>query len=86
MLTTPVIRAIRDHFPDADIAYMVAPTREDLVSANPYLNEVLTYQSSLPKQIYELVRRKFDMALVLQPTFRLVLIMFLAGHTFSCRV
>ena len=80
VLTTPVIRALRQHFRDAYIAYMVAPTREDLVSANPHLNEVLTYQASVPKLIYQIARRKFQMAVVLQPTFRLVL------HTFLARI
>ena len=80
VLTTPVIRALRQHFRDAYIAYMVAPTREDLVSANPYLNEVLTYQASVPKLIYQIARRKFQMVVVLQPTFRLVL------HTFLARI
>lgn len=80
VLTTPVIRALRQHFRDAHIAYMVAPTREDLVSANPYLNEVLTYQASVPQLIYQIARRKFQMAVVLQPTFRLVL------HTFLARI
>ena len=80
VLTTPVIRALRQHFQNAHIAYMVAPTREDLVSANPHLNEVITYQASVPKLIYQIARRKFQMAVVLQPTFRLVL------HTFFARI
>ena len=80
VLTTPVIRALRQHFQNAYIAYMVAPTREDLVAANPHLNEVLTYQPSVPKLIYQLARRKFQMAVVLQPTFRLVF------HTFLARI
>ena len=82
VLTTPVIRALRQHFRDAYIAYMVAPTREDLVSANPHLNEVLTYQASVPKLIYQITRRKFQMVVVLQPTFRLVLHAFLARIPF----
>ncbi len=80
VLTTPVIRALRQHFRDAYIAYMVAPTREDLVSANPHLNKVLTYQASVPKLIYQIARESFQMAVVLQPTFRLVL------HTFLARI
>ena len=82
VLTTPVIRALRQHFTEAYIAYMVAPTREDLVLANPHLNEVITYQSSVPKLVYQLIQRKFDMAVVLQPTFRLVLLTFLAKIPF----
>lgn len=80
VLTTPVIRALRQYFRDAYIAYMVAPMREDLVSANPHLNEVLTYQASVPKLLYQIAQRKFQMAVVLQPTFRLVL------HTFLARI
>lgn len=78
VLTTPVIRALRQHFREAYITYMVAPTREDLVSANPHLNAVIIYQSSVPKLVYQLIQRKFDMAVVLQPTFRLVFLTFLA--------
>lgn len=59
---------------------MVAPMREDFVSANPHLDEVLTYQTSVPKLLYHIGRRKFQMAVVLQPTFRLVL------HTFLARI
>ena len=80
VLTTPVIHGLRQCFRDAYIAYMVAPMREDLVSANPHLNAVLTYQASVPKLIYQIARGRFQMAVVLQPTFRLVL------HTFLARI
>ncbi len=80
LLTTPVIRALRRRFPDAYIAYMVAPGREDLVSENPNLDEVITYSVSIPKLIYGMAKRSFQMAVALQPTFRLVL------HTFLARI
>ena len=80
LLTTPVIRALRRRFPEAYIAYMVAPGREDLISENPNLDEVITYSVSIPKLIYEMAKRSFQMAVVLQPTFRLVL------HTFLARI
>lgn len=80
ILTTPVIRALRGRFPDAYIAYMVNPGREDLVSENPNLNEVITYRVSIPSLIYEMAKRSFDMVVVLQPTFRLVV------HTFLARI
>ena len=80
LLTTPVIRALRRCFPEAYIAYMVAPGREDLVSENPNLDEVITYSVSIPKLIYGMAKKSFQMAVVLQPTFRLVL------HTFLARI
>jgi len=80
LLTTPVIRALRRRFPEAYIAYMVAPGREDLVSENPNIDEVITYSVSIPKLIYGMAKRSFQMAVVLQPTFRLVM------HTFLARI
>ena len=80
LLTTPVIRALRGRFPEAYIAYMVAPGREDLVSENPNLDAVITYSVSIPKLIYEMAKRSFQMVVILQPTFRLVL------HTFLARI
>lgn len=82
ILTTPVIRALRTRFPNAHIAYMVAPDREELVSANPYLNEVITYEICVPELVYGIMKRAFQMAVVLQPTFRLVLHAFLARIPF----
>ena len=80
LLTTPVIRALRRRFPEAHIAYMVAPGREELVSESPYLDEVITYSVSIPKLIYGMAKRSFQMVVILQPTFRLVL------HTFLARI
>ena len=82
VLMTPVIRAIRQGFPDAHIACMTDSIRTDLVRSNPNLDEVIPYQSSLPRLIYNLAKRSFQLALVLQPTFRLVLHAFLAGIPF----
>ena len=80
LLTTPVIRALRRRFREAYIAYMVAPGREELVSENPNLDEVITYSVSIPKLIYEMAKRSFQMVVILQPTFRLVM------HTFLARI
>ena len=59
---------------------MVAPGREELVSENPNLDEVITYSVSIPKLIYEMAKRSFQMVVILQPTFRLVI------HTFLSRI
>ena len=80
LLTTPVIRALRKRFSEAYIAYMVAPNREELVATNPNLDEVIAYEKSAPKLIHGIMKRAFQMAVILQPTFRLVL------HTFLARI
>src|ERR1041385_5542001 len=41
VFTTPVIRALRRHFPDAELTYLVEPVAEPVVASNPHLNDVI---------------------------------------------
>jgi len=77
--TTPVLKALRKRLEKAYLAMMVTKDRVELVSANPNLNAVIVYDNSMPKLINKLRKHRFQMALVLQPTFRLVLLTLLAG-------
>lgn len=87
VLSTPVIKAIRDKYPDAYIAFMVRPYAEDIVKGNPYLDEVITYDKyGRHKNIFNTINfalklrnRRFDKAIMLHPTNRVHLISYLAG-------
>ncbi|MFA5116921.1 MAG: lipopolysaccharide heptosyltransferase II [Candidatus Omnitrophota bacterium] len=87
ILSTPVIKAFRDYYPNAHIAMMVRPYTADIVDGNPYLDEVIVYdkdgahkswQDSM-KFAFELRKKNFDLALVLHPTQSAHLITFIAG-------
>jgi lipopolysaccharide heptosyltransferase II len=41
VFTTPAIRALRDRFPDAHLAYVVEPAAAPIVADNPWLNAVI---------------------------------------------
>jgi lipopolysaccharide heptosyltransferase II len=41
VFTTPAIRALRQHFPDAHLTYVVEPAAASVVVRNPHLNEVI---------------------------------------------
>lgn len=41
VFTTPAIRALRRHFPNARLAYLVEPAAAPLVAGNPHLDEVI---------------------------------------------
>jgi ADP-heptose:LPS heptosyltransferase len=41
VFTTPVIRALRRHYPDAQLTYLVEPAAAPVVQANPHLSEVV---------------------------------------------
>lgn len=68
VLTTPVIRSLRNAFPDAYIAYMGEKNAVSLLEHNPHLNEIIPFDFSTPTLIEQprvswlLRRRKFDLA------------------------
>ncbi len=87
VLSTPVIKVLREHFPSSFIAMMVAPATRDIVEGNPYLDQVIVFDkdrahrgfwSTLAFSRY-LSRLSFDVAVVLHPTLRVHLVTFLAG-------
>ncbi|MBI3018923.1 MAG: hypothetical protein HYY61_03435, partial [Deltaproteobacteria bacterium] len=43
VLTTPVIKTVRDHFPKSHIAFLTGPQTQDIVHGNPFLDEVIVY-------------------------------------------
>ena len=87
VLSTPAIKAVRDKYLDAHIAFMVRPYAKDIVDGNPNLDEVIIYDKygkhkSLLRTIifaFKLRKKKFDLALMLHPTNRVHLIAYLAG-------
>ncbi len=86
LLSTPVIRALRETYPDAYIAMMVSPYAKDIVEGNPYLDSVIIYDKDGKHKSWQrtfkfarnLKKKKFDLALILHPTNRVHLVIFLA--------
>ncbi|MDP2939243.1 MAG: glycosyltransferase family 9 protein [Candidatus Omnitrophota bacterium] len=87
ILTTPVIKAIRQSFPKSFISIMVSPVSKDIVEGNPYLDEVIVYDKKgrdkgifgLFRFVLSLKKRNFDLSLNLHTKKRINLISFLAG-------
>ena len=84
VLSTPVIRYMRQKYPDAYIAFMVRPRYEDIVANNPHLDDVILYDKdesekgfwSTLKFAFKLRQKKFDTAIALHPTNRVHLMLF----------
>jgi len=87
LLSTPVIKALRDAYPHAYIAMMVSPYAKDIVDGNPYLDHVITYDKDGKHKSWRrtfkfarnLRKNKFDLSLVLHPTNRVHIVTFIAG-------
>lgn len=87
LLSTPAIKALRNAYPESYIAFMVRPYAKDVVKGNPYLDDVIIYDKDGSERgiignlkfIFELRKKRFDLAIVLHPTNRTHLITYLAG-------
>ncbi|MDD2689421.1 MAG: lipopolysaccharide heptosyltransferase II [Candidatus Omnitrophica bacterium] len=87
LLSTPVIKALRDEYPHAYIAMMVCPAVKDIVDGNPYLDEVIIYDKDGKHKSWfrsikftlRLRKKRFDLAIVLHPINRVHLITYFCG-------
>jgi heptosyltransferase-2 len=87
LLSTPVIKALRDGNPSAYISMMVSPYTKDIVEGNPYLDEVIIYDKESKHKSWQasfkfalnLKKKKFDLSLILHPTNRVHLVTYFAG-------
>jgi ADP-heptose:LPS heptosyltransferase len=86
ILNIPVIKAIRQKFPLAYICVMVNPKVQELVEGNPDINEVLIYEEESMSSFFkifglagEIKKKKFDLAVILNPKKDFNILTFLAG-------
>ena len=87
VLTTPAIRAVRAHFPDAYIAMLVAKQSAEILRENPHLNEIITFDrlaknkdtGEMLRIIRQIRARKFTLTIDLQRKFRTEMLMYFSG-------
>ena len=87
VLSTPVIRALRNAYPHSYLGMMVRPEHRELVEGNPALNAVILYDKSGAQKGWagnlrfarKLREHRFDTAVILHSTNRVVLVSWMAG-------
>ena len=87
ILSAPVIRALRTAFPHAYLGMMVRPAHRELVEGHPGLDAVILYDKDGPEKSWlgsvRFARRlreyRFDTAVILHSTNRVILVSWLAG-------
>ena len=87
VLTTPAVKALREHFPQAHLTMLVTKNTKDIVVGNKFLDGIIAedrqgehrgFWGTL-KLINLLRRKKFDLAIVYHTKRRTNYICFLAG-------
>ena len=85
VLTLPLLPILRQQFPRAFLAMLVGRYAGGIVEGNPSVNDILWYDDDggLPVAFGAMLRTlrlmRFDACVVVHPTARLALLMFLAG-------
>jgi len=87
ILSTPVLEAIKSSFPESYVAIMVSPYTKDIVKNNPHLDDVIIDDYKNRPQgikgffrlVKEVKNERFDVCILLHPTFRLAILLFLSG-------
>ena len=87
LFSTPAIRALRKHFPEAHIACMVVPRCKEVLELNPHLNELIIYDEKGEnkglmgklKIISNLKARRFDCVFLFHRSLTRTLMVALSG-------
>lgn len=87
LLSTPVIKALREAYPKSYIAVMANPNTKEILDGNPYLNEIIILDKQKEHKgligslrlMSSLRKRKFDLALILHGTKRVHVLALLSG-------
>lgn len=78
VMTIPAIRKLREMFPDAHMTLLTREWAKDIFSESGLFDEIIT-TGSLFRQVKEVRRRRFDLAVILPNSFRSALAIRLGG-------
>ena len=87
IMTTPVVRAVRKNFPEAEISILVKPWVAPVFHNNPFVDNALIYDDKgrhkkgwgTIRLAKDLRQYNFDLTVLMQNAFEAALITFLAG-------
>lgn len=84
VLSLPLARIIKQYYPKAKVSFLVREYTKALVENNRFVDEVIVLQEDslkilIDKNVEQLEKKKFDTAIIVYPTFKIALLIFLAG-------
>lgn len=70
VLTSPVVRCIKQQVPDAEIHYLTKKSFESIVSNNPYVDRTFTIEKSIQEILPQLRNERYDFLVDLHNNIR----------------
>jgi len=74
VLTSPVVRCLRQRFPEAEIHYCTKKQYSGVLEANPYINKIICLDDSLPDLAGELRKQRYDFVVDLHKSLRSIIL------------
>lgn len=70
LLTTPIVRAIKEQIPGAEIHYLVKHKHMGVLKGNPHIHRIYTFKGDLRKLTQKLYKERYDFVVDLQRNLR----------------
>ena len=84
VLSLPMAELVKKKYPDCKVAYLIRKYTSPLIDGNPYIDEVVIVEESdgeilFGENLEKIKSKNFDTCVVVNPTLKISLMMFLAG-------
>ena len=85
ILTLPIVQVLKREMPNVVVDFMCIPSTKEILSNNPYINEVLVYDKrntgmkGMREIVKEIKKRNYDVIISPHRSFRTSLICFMSG-------
>lgn len=84
VLSLPMAELVKKKYPDCKVAYFIRNYTSSLIDGNPFVDEVIIAEESegkilFAKNLKKIKPKNFDSCVVVNPTLKISLMMFLAG-------
>jgi ADP-heptose:LPS heptosyltransferase len=70
VLTTPVIRCLKQQVPDSEVHFLTKPAFASLLEPNPYIDKIWTWEGDLQQLLKDLKQQKFQLIIDLHHNLR----------------
>jgi ADP-heptose:LPS heptosyltransferase len=70
VLTTPVVRCLKNQVEDAEIHYLTKKQNSDILLSNPYIDRIRLYQNNMNELLIQLRKENFDYIIDLHHNIR----------------
>ncbi len=70
VLTTPVVRCLKEQMPDAEVHYLTKVTFYQVLESNPYIDKIYTIKEKIREVLPQLRSENYDQIIDLHKNFR----------------